>query len=294
MNINNALIKYAKCLEKINNDYKISYIESQTILMHVLNISKMKLISDSLRELTQKEVNNIEELINRRLNYEPISYIINKKEFYGFNFYVDNNVLIPRPETEELIDLVLDYLVLDYMKDKNNISICDIGGGSGNIAITLKKLFLEQNKNIDITAIEISEGAFQVMKKNALNILGDEKLINIVNTDALTFISENKYDVIVSNAPYVPLRDKDSLQKDLEFEPQNALYSGYDGLDFYKAFLSLIKKYLKDNGAFFFEIGYDQGEALINICNSLNIKNVLVKKDLNGKDRFLVCESFYI
>lgn len=291
MNINNALIKYAKCLEKINNDYKISYIESQTILMHVLNISKMKLISDSLRELTQKEVNNIEELINRRLNYEPISYIINKKEFYGFNFYVDNNVLIPRPETEELIDLVLDYLVLDYMKDKNNISICDIGGGSGNIAITLKKLFLEQNKNIDITAIEISEGAFQVMKKNALNILGDEKLINIVNTDALTFISENKYDVIVSNAPYVPLRDKDSLQKDLEFEPQNALYSGYDGLDFYKAFLSLIKKYLKDNGAFFFEIGYDQGEALINICNSLNIKNVLVKKDLNGKDRFLVCDN---
>lgn len=291
MNINNALIKYAKCLEKINNDYKISYIESQTILMHVLNINKMKLISDSLRELTQKEVNNIEELINRRLNYEPISYIINKKEFYGFNFYVDNNVLIPRPETEELIDLVLDYLVLDYMKDKNNISICDIGGGSGNIAITLKKLFLEQNKNIDITAIEISEGAFQVMKKNALNILGDEKLINIVNTDALTFISENKYDVIVSNAPYVPLRDKDSLQKDLEFEPQNALYSGYDGLDFYKAFLSLIKKYLKDNGAFFFEIGYDQGEALINICNSLNIKNVLVKKDLNGKDRFLVCDN---
>lgn len=291
MNINNALIKYAKCLEKINNDYKISYIEAQTIIMHVLNISKMKLISDSLRELTQKEVNNIEELINRRLNYEPISYIINKKEFYGFNFYVDNNVLIPRPETEELIDLVLDYLVLDYMKDKNNISICDIGGGSGNIAITLKKLFLDQNKNIDITAIEISEGAFQVMKKNALNILGDEKLINIVNTDALTFISENKYDVIVSNAPYVPLRDKDSLQKDLEFEPQNALYSGYDGLDFYKAFLSLIKKYLKDNGAFFFEIGYDQGEALINICNSLNIKNVLVKKDLNGKDRFLVCDN---
>ena len=150
---------------------------------------------------------------------------------------------------------------------------------------------MEQNKNIDITAIEISEGAFQVIKKNALNILGDEKLINIVNTDALTFIPENKYDVIVSNAPYVPLRDKDSLQKDLELEPQNALYSGYDGLDFYKAFLSLIKKYLKDNGAFFFEIGYDQGEALINICNSLNIKNVLVKKDLNGKDRFLVCDN---
>ncbi|WP_297246621.1 peptide chain release factor N(5)-glutamine methyltransferase [uncultured Brachyspira sp.] len=286
MNINQAIINYAKQLEKINDDYKVSYIEAQTIIMHALCISKIKLISEGLKELTDSDINKIDSFINRRLNYEPLSYIINKKEFYGFDFYVDGNVLIPRPETEELIDLVLD-----YAKDKDNISICDIGSGSGNIPVTLKKLFLEKNKNIDITAIEISEGAFQVINKNALNILGNEKIINIINADALSFIPENKFDIIVSNAPYVPLRDKDSLQKDLEFEPQNALYSGYDGLDFYKSFLSIIEKYLKDNGAFFFEIGYDQGEALINICNSLDIKNVSVKKDLSGKDRFLVCKN---
>lgn len=286
MNISQAIINYAKQLEKINDDYKVSYIEAQTIIMHALCISKIKLISEGLKELTDSDINKIDSFINRRLNYEPLSYIINKKEFYGFDFYVDGNVLIPRPETEELIDLVLD-----YAKDKDNISICDIGSGSGNIPVTLKKLFLEKNKNIDITAIEISEGAFQVINKNALNILGNEKIINIINADALSFIPENKFDIIVSNAPYVPLRDKDSLQKDLEFEPQNALYSGYDGLDFYKSFLSIIEKYLKDNGAFFFEIGYDQGEALINICNSLDIKNVSVKKDLSGKDRFLVCKN---
>lgn len=286
MNINNALIYYSKQLEKINDDYKVSYIEAQTIIMHALNINKIKLISESLRELTDSDINKIERFINRRINYEPLSYIINKKEFYGLDFYVDNNVLIPRPETEELIDLVLD-----YTNDEDNILICDIGSGSGNIPITLKRLFLDQNKNIDITAIEISNGAFEVIKKNALNILGDEKIINIINADALTFTPENKFDIIVSNAPYVPLRDKDLLQKDLEFEPQNALYSGYDGLDFYKSFLSIIEKYLKDDGAFFFEIGYDQGEALINICNSLDIKNVSVKKDLSGKDRFLVCEN---
>ena len=286
MNINQAITNYAKQLEKINDDYKVSYIEAQTIIMHTLNLSKVKLISEGLKELIESDINQIERFINRRLNYEPLSYIINKKEFYGFDFYVDSNVLIPRPETEEIIDLVLY-----YTKDKNNISICDIGSGSGNIPITLKKLFLEQNKNIDITAIEISNEASQVIKKNALNILGDEKLINIINADALSFIPENKFDIIVSNAPYVPLRDKDLLQKDLEFEPQNALYSGEDGLDFYKSFLSIIEKYLKDNGAFFFEIGYDQGEALINICNSLDIKNVLVKKDLSGKDRFLVYEN---
>ncbi|MEI0531593.1 peptide chain release factor N(5)-glutamine methyltransferase [Brachyspira pilosicoli] len=289
MNINNASIKYAKTLEKINNDYKISYIEAQTIIMHVLNINKTKLITEALRELTAKEINNIEELIKRRLNYEPISYIINKKEFYGFDFYVDNNVLIPRPETEELVDLVLD-----YTKDKNNVSICDIGGGSGNIAITLKKMFIEQNKNISVTAVEISSGAFEVIKKNAINILGDEKLINTINDNALIFTPQTKFDIIVSNAPYVALKDKDFLQKDLDFEPQNALYSGYDGLDFYKSFLNVIGKYLNYNGAFFFEIGYNQGEALIDICNNFNIKNVIVKKDLCGKDRFLVCESFYI
>ncbi|ANN63368.1 peptide chain release factor N(5)-glutamine methyltransferase [Brachyspira hyodysenteriae] len=286
MNINNALIYYSKQLEKINDDYKVSYIEAQTIIMHALNINKIKLISEGLRELIDSDINKIERFINRRINYEPLSYIINKKEFYGLDFYVDNNVLIPRPETEELIDLVLD-----YTNDEDNILICDIGSGSGNIPITLKRLFLDQNKNIDITAIEISNGAFEVIKKNALNILGDEKIINIINADALTFTPENKFDIIVSNAPYVPLRDKDLLQKDLEFEPQNALYSGYDGLDFYKSFLSIIEKYLKDDGAFFFEIGYDQGEALINICNSLDIKNVSVKKDLSGKDRFLVCEN---
>ena len=287
MNINQAIINYAKKLDNINNDYKVSYIEAQTIIMHTLNLSKVKLISEGLKELTEANINQIETFINRRLNYEPLSYIINKKEFYGFDFYVDSNVLIPRPETEEIIDLVLD-----YTKDKDNISICDIGSGSGNIPITLKKLFLEQNKNIDITALEISSSAVEVIKKNTLNILGSIDSINIINADALDFLTEKKFDIIVSNAPYVPLRDKDLLQKDLEFEPQNALYSGYDGLDFYRSFLSIINRYLKDNGAFFFEIGYDQGEALINICNSINIKNAAVEKDLSNKDRFLVCFNY--
>ena len=287
MNINQAIINYAKKLDNINNDYKVSYIEAQTIIMHTFNLSKVKLISEGLKELTESDINQIDRFINRRLNYEPLSYIINKKEFYGFDFYVDSNVLIPRPETEEIIDLVLD-----YTKDKDNISICDIGSGSGNIPITLKKLFLEQNKNIDITALEISSSAVEVIKKNTLNILGSIDSINIINADALDFLPEKKFDIIVSNAPYVPLRDKDSLQKDLEFEPQNALYSGYDGLDFYRSFLSIIDKYLNNNGAFFFEIGYDQGEALINICNSINIKNAAVEKDLSNKDRFLVCFNY--
>ena len=285
MNINQALNYYSKKLIEITKDYKIAYIETQILISHSLNLSKTKLISNALIELNENEINKIETLINRRLNFEPIAYITNKKEFYGVNFYVNNSVLIPRAETEELIDLVKDYIKKNSEK---NISICDIGAGSGNIAITLKKLF----ENADITAIEISEKAMQVIKKNCENILQNKNSINIINADALSFTPKNKFDIIVSNPPYVALKDKDNLQRDLNFEPENALYSGYDGMDFYRNFFNIIDRYLKYNGAFFFEIGFNQGKELINICESFNIKNAEIKKDLSGKDRFLICYNY--
>ena len=287
MNINQALNYYSKKLIEITKDYKVAYIETQILIAHYLNLSKTKLISKSLRELNKNEINNIEKLINRRLKHEPIAYIINKKEFYGIDFYVDNSVLIPRAETEELIDLVRDYI--NKKKYEKNISICDIGAGSGNISITLKKLF-EDFENIDITAIEISDKAVEVIKKNEANILKEK--INIINADALTFEPQKKFDIIVSNPPYVTLKDKDNLQKDLDFEPETALYSGYDGLDFYRNFFAVMDKYLKLGGAFFFEIGFNQGKELLNICKSFNIKNAEIKKDLSGKDRFLICYDF--
>lgn len=282
MNINQALNYYSKKLIEITKDYKIAYIETQILISHSINLSKTKLISNALIELNENEINKIETLINRRLNFEPIAYITNKKEFYGIDFYVNNSVLIPRAETEELIDLVKDYIKKNSEK---NISICDIGAGSGNIAITLKKLF----ENADITAIEISEKAMQVIKKNCENILQNKNSINIINADALSFTPKNKFDIVVSNPPYVALKDKDNLQRDLNFEPENALYSGYDGMDFYRNFFNIIDRYLKYKGAFFFEIGFNQGKELINICESFNIKNVEIKKDLSGKDRFLIC-----
>lgn len=285
MNINQALNYYSKKLIEITKDYKIAYIETQILISYSLNLSETKLISNALIELNENEINKIETLINRRLNFEPIAYITNKKEFYGVDFYVNNSVLIPRVETEELIDLVKYYIKKNSEK---NISICDIGAGCGNIAITLKKLF----ENADITAIEISEKAMQVIKKNCENILQNKNSINIINADALSFTPKNKFDIIVSNPPYVALKDKDNLQRDLNFEPENALYSGYDGIDFYRNFFNIIDRYSKYSGAFFFEIGFNQGKELINICESFNIKNVEIKKDLSGKDRFLICYNY--
>ena len=287
MNINQALNYYSKKLIEITKDYKIAYIETQILISYSLNLNKTKLISNALIELNENEINKIETLINRRLNFEPIAYITNKKEFYGIDFYVNNSVLIPRVETEEIIDLIKEYINKKIDKNKK-FSICDIGAGCGNIAITLKKLF----ENVDITAIEISEKAMQVIKKNCENILQNKNLINIINADALSFTPKNKFDIIVSNPPYVALKDKDNLQRDLNFEPENALYSGYDGIDFYRNFFNIIDRYLKYNGAFFFEIGFNQGKELINICESFNIKNVEIKKDLSGKDRFLICYNY--
>lgn len=284
MNINQALNYYSKKLIEITKDYKIAYIETQILISHSLNLSKTKLISNALIELNENEINKIETLINRRLNFEPIAYITNKKEFYGIDFYVNNSVLIPRVETEEIIDLIKEYINKEIDKNKK-FSVCDIGAGCGNISITLKKLF----ENADITAIEISEKAMQVIKKNCENILQNKNSINIINADALSFTPKNKFDIIVSNPPYVALKDKDNLQRDLNFEPENALYSGYDGMDFYRNFFNIIDRYLKYNGAFFFEVGFNQGKELINICESFNIKNVEIKKDLSGKDRFLIC-----
>ena len=288
MNINQALNYYSKKLIEITKDYKIAYIETQILISHSLNLSKTKLISNALIELNENEINKIETLINRRLNFEPIAYITNKKEFYGIDFYVNNSVLIPRVETEEIIDLIKEYINKKIDKKNKKISVCDIGAGCGNIAITLKKLF----ENADITAIEISEKAMQVIKKNCENILQNKNSINIINADALSFTPKNKFDIIVSNPPYVALKDKDNLQRDLNFEPENALYSGYDGMDFYRNFFNIIDRYLKYNGAFFFEIGFNQGKELINICESFNIKNAEIKKDLSGKDRFLICHNY--
>lgn len=287
MNINQALNYYSKKLIEITKDYKIAYIETQILISHSLNLNKTKLISNALIELNENEIDKIETLINRRLNFEPIAYITNKKEFYGIDFYVNNSVLIPRVETEEIIDLIKDYINKKIYKNKK-FSICDIGAGCGNISITLKKLF----ENADITAIEISEKAMQVIKKNCENILQNKNSINIINADALSFIGKNKFDIIVSNPPYVALKDKDNLQRDLYFEPENALYSGYDGMDFYRNFFNIIDRYLKYSGTFFFEIGFNQGKELINICESFNIKNAEIKKDLSGKDRFLICYNY--
>ena len=281
MNVKYARAEALNLLKKENGNYKTVILEVDMLLAHVLNIDRVGLITKDEYVLETEELKRFFELCERRVNFEPIAYLVHKKEFYELEFYVDENVLIPRPETETLVELVIPHI-------KNNYNIVDIGTGSGAIALTIAKLC----NNIEVTAIDISENALCVAKKNAMNILGKNNNVHFICADALNYTPNKKFNILVSNPPYVSFNDKNSLDKDLSYEPSVALFAEDDGLHFYKSLLKNIDMYLHSGGKFFFEIGYNQGDALLEVCREYKLQNVFIEKDLSLHDRFLICDNY--
>lgn len=239
-----------------------------------MDIKREFLLSHDDRELSQAKIEHCHSLFERRLNDEPIAYILGEKEFYGLSFEVNSNVLIPRPETEELVELVIN------SADKNS-SIIDIGTGSGCIAITLKHLA----NTLNISALDISENALKVAKNNAAAILGDDNLIDFINSDALIYSPSKKFDVLVSNPPYIDYQEKDTLSNDVKnYEPSLALFACNNGYEFYEKIYSRLDVLLNSGGKFFFEIGHQQEARLGQIFFD---KDVSFVKDMSGKSRFM-------
>ena len=219
------------------------------------------------------EPSKLEEGMRRLENGEPVQYIVGNVDFYGYNFIVNKNVLIPRFETEELVDRTIKY-IKKYLSD--NLDIVDLGTGSGCIAITLKK---ELNCNID--AVDISKDALNVAKENSIKNNVD---INFIEGDMLKPLSK-KYDVIISNPPYISYNEEiDEIVKNNE--PHNALYAEDEGLYYYKEIIKNANNYLKEKAIIAFEIGYLQGPILKEYALNY-FDNVIVEQDLSGKDRFL-------
>ena len=222
---------------------------------------------------------NIEEAIERYKNGEPVQYIIGDVNFYGNTIKVNKDVLIPRYETEELVEKTIKKIKNKFNK---KIDVLDLCTGSGCIAITIKK---EINSNV--TATDISSDALEVAKKN-VNLNNVD--IKLINSDLFNNI-DGKFDCIISNPPYISYDEEiDEIVKNNE--PNLALYAPNNGLYFYEEILKNIKKYLNDEFIIAFEIGYKQGESLVELANRyLNNVTISVEKDLQGRDRFLFIEN---
>jgi len=219
---------------------------------------------------------NMEDAIKRLNNGEPVQYIVGDVDFYGNIIKVDKRVLIPRFETEGLVEIALKYL------NNTNLDIVDLGTGSGCIAITLKKKL----PNINMDAVDISKEALELAKENAkLNNVD----INFYNGDMLKPLNK-KYDCIISNPPYISY-DEEVMEIVKNNEPNNALYANNDGLYFYEEILKNCKTYLKDNYYIFFEMGYSQGNKIKDIALKYLDCTIEIKKDLQGFDRYVIIKN---
>jgi release factor glutamine methyltransferase len=258
-------------------------VNAQEMLCCVLDLRVVDLYTERL-SLTAEEYILIEKMIARRISGEPLQYIIGKANFYGYDIVVKNGVFIPRPETEILVDAVIDYIKNRKPQTaKRKPLILDLCTGSGNIAISLTKVLT----HCKIKSSDISEAALKIASENAKHHGVSEK-ISFINADLLSIPSEYEkaFDVIVCNPPYVRQEDIKVLSDEVKHDPIEALNGGVDGLDFYRRIVKYAGKFLKENGFIALEIP-DNSESQIGqiIESSGDFSDIKFFKDLNGIDR---------
>lgn len=250
-----------------------------------LNLSRIDIALDRDQLVSEANVGKIEKVLARLKTFEPIQYILGETEFFGLPFKVTSKTLIPRPETEELVQWILDEVL--YFKNKPELlEILDIGTGSGCIAISLAKHLPDAN----VSALDISEEALRIAKENAE---ANEVSISFFESDILACESlPEGYDFIVSNPPYVRELEKHFMEANvLVHEPEIALFvEDADPLLFYRKIADLAKVSLKPNGALFFEINEYLGEDMVSLLEDMGFKQIEIRKDIYGKDRMLKCK----
>lgn len=261
---------------------KIDIRESILILSNLLNVDKSYIFTYGDREIDDSIGEEFLALIEKRSKGYPIHYIFGQREFMGLDFLLEEGVLIPRPDTETLVEYIIDYVNKGYKDDE--INILDIGFGSGAISLSLAYYL----QNTYVYGIDISHIAFKIANKN-------KERLNISNAkfykgDLFEALKEKECDefftIITSNPPYIKRDVIDTLEVQVkDFEPKLALDGGVDGLDFYREITSKSKKFLKKNGLLIYEIGYDQGKSVKDILISNGFKEIKIIKDLQGHDR---------
>lgn len=275
MTIKMALIEAIDKLK--SNNIKEAFLKAKILLSFTLNKEKEFFITHDNYELTNKEMKKYSDLINRIINNEPIQYITGKQEFMGLEFSVNSDVLIPRPDTEILVEEVIK-----IAKENEINTILDMCTGSGAIAVSLKRYI----NDCEVFASDISSNALKTANQNAIN---NKTYVKFIKSDLFENI-KNKMNMIVSNPPYIETDTIKVLDKEVQNEPLIALDGGKDGLDFYRKIINNAYNFLTNEGFLCLEIGYNQKEAVTEIINETKkYKELYSKKDLGGNDRIVVC-----
>lgn len=275
-------------INSLEDLYSIEELQSIFYLLaeKLLHLSRIDIALQLDDTLTSDEEINFNQAIDRLKIYEPVQYILGETEFFGYPFLVNKQVLIPRPETEELVSWIIEDV------DKKETTILDIGTGSGCIAISLAKKL----NNAVVSAIDISNKAIEVAKKNALinNVNVEYSSVDVLNFEDKLVLQDkwkSKFDIIVSNPPYVRMQEKKLMQLNvIDHEPDIALFvEDDDPLLFYRRISELSRQYLKHNGTLYLEINEYLGVEMEKMLNEAGFKHVELKKDMFGKNRMIKC-----
>ena len=269
--VSNILSYFRKELSAVSDEREITswyYISMQYLLVY----NRSDCIINSNQVLNKSQLIKIKQIVAELKTHKPIQYILGKTEFYGLKIMVNEHTLIPRPETEQLVDWILK---------ENFVTALDIGTGSGCIPIALAK-----NTDAKVLAIDVSEDALLIAEENAKN---NEVEIDFIHQDILQTNSLQKVDLIVSNPPYVLESEKGKMQENvLHYEPELALFvEDKNPLIFYKKIASLAFNFLNENGKLFFEINAKFGKETIEMLADIGFVNIELKKDMNDKDRMI-------
>ena len=277
MTIKQAITKGMIMLK--SNNVESPKLKARLLLQYVLDKPRQYIIVYDNKEIDKQQQWQYFVNIEKLTKGVPLQHITHRQEFMKMDFFVDENVLIPRPDTEILVEEVIK------IAQKYNLPrILDLCTGSGAIAISLKKFV----PNADITAVDISEKALEIAQRNAKKL---ETKINFLKSDLFDKLDNKKFDIIVSNPPYIRKDEIKKLSEEVQKEPKIALDGGEDGLDFYRIITEQAINYLKTGSFLCFEIGYNQKNDVIKIIeDEQNYKNTYCKKDLYGNDRIIITQ----
>lgn len=275
-----SLIQILKKTEQFFNQKGVpeARLDAEYIIAHGLGMKRMELYLNFDRPLSENELATLRPLLSRRANREPLQHILEETPWRNLNLKTDSRALIPRPETEEIIDLAKLY----FKSNENKaIEVLDIGTGSGAIALAVA----QEMPHSKVLAVDISPVALELATENAK--LNSIQNIEFTKSDLFQNV-ENTFDLIISNPPYIRSSVMLELEQEVKkFDPSNALDGGEDGLDFYRAICAEANSYLNESGYLIFEIGYDQSEDLRSLENE-NLEYLETVKDLCENDRFVV------